>query len=494
MTEPIKLLLIEDDPDYRRLVEIQLGAACGPEWRFELEHADTLERGLAAIGPRTDLVLLDLTLPDSTGLETLDRVRDVAPGIPIVVLTNWCGEEAGLEAVARGAQDFLTKDRLEPRLLMRAVAFACERAKQWALIEEIVARAADAMVVVDQEGMVLLANPGAAALFGWRADDAARRQFAFPLEDGAEIVVAQGPGKPPRAAEMRVSRLDWRGKSSRLAVIRDVTAQRALEEIRSQIKERQQADRVKDETLLTVAHELRSPLTIIVSAVANVLDGLAGEMTGDQRRLLEIAARSSARISRYVDKMLDLARLESGKTKAAPQPINMAKVVEQTLEGIHVRTPTRRVGLTSDVPEGLPLAFADPDAAAQLLVNLVENALRYARDQVVVEVRLGRVQNDQPGIQVTVRDDGPGIAPERLPELFQRLHQLDRRGDGRYKGTGLGLSICRELAQANDGRVWAESEVGKGSSFHFALPVFTSSARLPRPGDTPRPGLAPKLM
>ncbi len=240
---------------------------------------------------------------------------------------------------------------------------------------------------------------------------------------------------------------------------------RRLEKLRSEARERQRVESFKDRVLSTVAHELRSPMTIAKAAICNLLDGLAGALTEEQRQLLAIAQRNNERLARLIGNFLDLSRLESGQVKVAPESVDLAALAAELVDERRVAHGERLL-LRVEPPASPALAWADRDLAAQLLGNLLDNACRHARSAVRVELQTGDAQ-----VVARVRDDGPGVPADKARTLFQRFVQLDRpTGGAGYKGTGLGLAICQEIARLNEGRVWFEPGAGPGATFGFSLP------------------------
>lgn len=381
MEQRIHILLIEDDIDAALLLSLQLNAACGKDIRFTMESAERLGAGLAKLkGGDFSLVILDLMLPDSQGLETVARAKAACGDIPIVVMTGLADETMGMEAVAAGAQDYLLKEKLEPRGLRRALSYALQRAM-------------------------------------------ARR----------------------------------------------------LEQIELEVTERKRIEAFKDQVIGTVAHELRSPLTVTKAAIANLADGLAGEVNEEQRQLVEVAGRNLERLSRIINNFLELARLESGQAKINARRVDVKMLLAELLEGMRVADREGRLSWEDSVPEGLPPVRVDPDLFCQLIQNLLDNADRFARSRVRVEAAA-----DGPDLVVSVRDDGPGVPPEKAAKLFERFIQIERKPGGGYKGTGLGLAICREIARACGGRIWLE-EAPAGGWFRAAIPLWAPPTPAARP-------------
>ncbi|MFA5139091.1 MAG: ATP-binding protein [Elusimicrobiota bacterium] len=471
MRERIQILLIEDEPDYVVLMSAHLNEACGSSLHFVLECAESLQEGMDLLAQKDfDVLLLDLMLPDSQGIETLVKARAQAREIPIVVLTNLDDEETGLDAIAHGAQDFLGKGKLDARLFKRAVGYALERSRHLSQIESILGNSPYGMVVVDTDGIVRYLNPAAEALFGKGTKEMLGKPFGFPVQP-KKTAELRLPGEDggERILEMRVTEIQWRKDKVCLASIQDLTELRRFEQIRAEIKERRRIDQLKEAFLSTVSHELRSPLTVIKAIVANLRDRLAGPLPEPYDEMIRLADANVCRLGRVINNLLDLSRLESGRARISPAPVDLGKVIEETAQEFRMTAPGKKMNLETDVPPDLPPVCADPDMVAQILCNLMDNALRYARGRVVLRART--VDTDQ--VQVSVIDDGPGISEDKIGELFNRFVQVDRpTGGSGYKGTGLGLAICKESVRMNKGRIWVESVAGQGAQFHFALPRY----------------------
>jgi signal transduction histidine kinase len=188
-----------------------------------------------------------------------------------------------------------------------------------------------------------------------------------------------------------------------------------------------------------------------------------------------VMLQQSERLSRLVDQLLDLSRLESGDIPLEREPVDLGPLVSEVLSEVQVST--RRIVLTrNEVPADLPPVWADRERIHQVLFNLLDNAMRFTSEEGEVTVS---ARPSGPRCEVQVRDTGPGIAGEHLPFVFERFYRADQsrsRGEG---GTGIGLAIARSVVEAHGGRIWAESEVGKGSMFTFSLPFAAPRAREP---------------
>lgn len=477
MEQKARVLLIEDDPDYTMLMSVYINEACGETLKYLLEYTDTLKGGLDLLSRQDyDIVLLDLMLPDSRGLDTLRQIRETAPGLPVVVLTN-LPDDIGLKAIVSGAQDFLTKNKLDAGRLRHAIDFALTRDRLFRQMEALIDGSPDGMVIVDHGGMVRYANAAALALFGKESEQFVGRLFEYALSPGRAVELKL-PGKSGEtlAAEMRVAEIEWKNSPAWIATFRDVSELKKLAQIRAEVRERRNSDQMKDQLLSTVSHELRTPLAVVKAAVGTLRDELAGSMTKDQADMVDIADRHIGRLTRLLNNFLDLTRLESRHARVNRLPVAPRALIEEVVKGARLANRGKPVDIRFEAPKTLPRALADSDMITQVLVNLIDNSLRYARARVTVRASL---KADE--IEVAVADDGPGIPKARLSELFNKFVQLDRpKGGEGYKGTGLGLAICREILTLNGGRIWAEnSATGHGACFRFTLPLAPKAAAKP---------------
>jgi len=463
-------LLIEDDPDYVLLMSLLLTEACGPDARYVIQSAETLAGGRELLSVQDfDVVLLDLMLPDCLALQGLAALRRQAPDLPVVVMTSLNDEEVGLQAIAQGAQDFLVKEKIDALTLKRAIGYARERSRLLSQLEAVIESSAEGMLVVDRSGRVLYVNPAALAFFGQKRDELLGRNFDFPLRPGTRREILWNGAGGEHVGELRVAELAWRKDEAFLASIHDITELQKFEQLKAEVKERRRIDKLKDQFLSTVSHELRSPLTVIKAVVDNLWDGLVGPLSEPQNELVGIAVRNVERLARIVSRVLDISRLESGHAHAAPRPLDLVKLVKDSIEGTRLMIAQQPLSVSFEPPAQASRVYADPDMLAQVLQNLLDNAIRFAKSKVLVRV----CAPSQEEVQVSVIDDGPGIPQNRIPELFDKFVQVNRPvGGAGYKGTGLGLAICHEIMRLNAGRIGVESEPGKETRFHFTVPLF----------------------
>lgn len=229
----------------------------------------------------------------------------------------------------------------------------------------------------------------------------------------------------------------------------------------------EQAEQLRKNLMADVAHELRTPLSVLQGNLQAILDDV---YTLDKAEIARLYDQTRL-LARLVDDLRELALADAGQLHMNLQPTDVSQVLRSTVAHLTPAAEAQEVKLTLQVPEGLPLVHADSDRIAQVLHNLLVNALRHTHAGGAITV--SAIATNE-GVEITVADTGEGIAPEDLPFVFERFWRADparSRNEHWPGGSGLGLSIAQSLVKAHGGRIWAESTLGKGSTFHFTLPL-----------------------
>jgi len=229
----------------------------------------------------------------------------------------------------------------------------------------------------------------------------------------------------------------------------------------------------KDEFLSHVSHELRSPLTAIHQFVTILLDGVAGALALEQHRYLEIVLRNVKQLDSMINDLLDVTRAQSGKLIVEPQYASASDAIVYAVNTLQGAAKAKGISLDFDIEYGLPMVCADPTRIRQILVVLVDNAIKFTPRGGVVKIN-ARIFGDDPNLLVLeVSDTGCGISPDLTERIFERLFQAPDQAWAGRKGLGLGLYICKELVTLQGGYIWAKSVPGSGAVFSFTLPVFS---------------------
>jgi signal transduction histidine kinase len=315
----------------------------------------------------------------------------------------------------------------------------------------------DGVVLTDRRGHVRFLNPAAESL----ARDGRPATLAQLLPGFEELAAPDAHGSGAFVIPLETAAGErWLSVTSvdfgegRVYAIRDITEERALETLRA-------------EFVATASHELRTPLTAVYGAARTLLRRDLDLSSERRRDFLDMIANESERLSRIVDDILLANRLDVGAVEIATERCDPYELASSVVETTRARAPSN-IDLTLEGSPELPPIAADPDRLRQVLVNILDNAIKYSPDGGEVALSL---QGNGERLRFEVRDEGLGFPDSERERVFQRFHRLDpqqRRGIG---GTGLGLYICRELVERMHGRIWAESEPGRGSAFFFELPL-----------------------
>jgi len=282
------------------------------------------------------------------------------------------------------------------------------------------------------------------------------------------IILPDGSIRNISAVERVV--LDKRGNVSRLiGVNMDVTARKVAEEALEQ--NRQDQLRFKDEFLSHVSHELRSPLTAIKQFTSILLGGLAGELNPEQRAYQHIVLKNIGQLQSMIDDLLEVTRLETGKLTVELGIVSVANAVTDSFNTLQGTADAKGVTLSRDLPADLPSAHADQTRLRQVLIILLDNAIKFTPDGGAVTIQAGLLQQDPSFLLLEVIDTGCGISPEISERIFERLYQVSEHIQTSRKGLGLGLYICKELVTRQGGQIWVKRGPQKGTTFSFTLPV-----------------------
>ena len=328
------------------------------------------------------MLLLDLGLPESSGMETLIKARKITKSLPIVVLTDLNDEQTALDCLNAGAQDFLLKSDLALESLSRAVRYSIQRQQM------------------------------------------------------NETLAATNHLLEQRNAELR-----------RLCE----TAQRFVD---------------------NVSHEFRTPLTVITEYVSLLQDGIVGEVRLDdeQQRFLSILADRANDLNTMVDDMLDVSKLQAGLLSSWRKNCCLSDVLRHLRPALETKAAIKDVTLEFDIDDDLPAIYCDGEKLGRVVINLVVNAIKFCGDpgRVVVSAKARPARRE---IAIFVSDNGHGIKLEDQQKIFGRFKQLEARVQSAQQGFGLGLSIAKELVDLNLGEMSLTSELGRGSTFSFTVPI-----------------------
>ncbi len=380
MEHAIRVLLIEDNAkDAQGMKKILSEIKTTP---FKLEIAKNLSAGLEMLAKsRMDAILLDNSLPDGNGLDSLTKVQAIANNVPIIVLSDKDDATSESEVISLGAQDFLLKKKVNAKAMARILHYAIER-------------------------------------------------------------------------------------------------QRIRTTLENAVTKLQELNQLKSDFISSVSHELHTPLTVIMVASNNFIDGIFGDLTDIQKTWIERIKSNALRLTNLINDILDLAKLEAGRVKLNWKKFDIVRLVLEQVEDVAALASARKISLAKELPKEPIEIYAAESRIEQVIINLLTNSIKYTPEGGHVRVKLSK---DDDGVRIEVSDDGIGVDPTKLDVIFERFLQLGK-DKTTTPGIGLGLAICKEIVGLHQGRIWAESEgVGRGSRFTFTLPLDLQTKTLRKP-------------
>jgi PAS domain S-box-containing protein len=353
-----------------------------------------------------------------------------------------------------------------------------------AYIENLVENAGDAIVSTDTEDQILTWNRGAEVIFGYSKEEAIGKNLALLLPSGRATELEEIRSKVRITGVVRNLEVPRKRKDD--TVIQIALAVSPIQETNGDVigflhlakditdKKRyerrlKELDRMKSDFVSNVSHELRTPLTAIKGSVDNMLDGLTGELNEKQFRYLTRIKSNADRLARLINDILDLSRIESGKIDLKPDILPLLALTKEVAETLRPMALEKLISLEVASSDTSVAAWADRDKIAQVLMNLIGNAVKFTPAHGSVSVTVDR--NGDEWVKVSVADSGGGIPPEEAPKIFDKFYQITSLAKQTAKGTGLGLAISKALVEMHGGRLWVDSEADTGSTFSFTLPV-----------------------
>ncbi|WP_418790542.1 two-component system histidine kinase PnpS [Phosphitispora sp. TUW77] len=331
----------------------------------------------------------------------------------------------------------------------------------------------DGVIAVDRDGHILLINPAIERMFQIKYENSLGKSVIDVVRNfDLEMILQKALfSSEPITQELQVFLPDFKtfrvstapltsetGVVGVVAVIRDITALRELE-------------KMKTEFVANVSHELRTPLTSIKGFVETLLDG-ALQNPVIARRFLEIINDEADRLNRLIGDLLNLSRIEGKQGEIHKTSVDLQRLIYNVVSVLSPQIHEKRIALNADIKKPLPIIKADSDMIGQLMMNLVDNAIKYTPSGGTIDI-IAEWENN--GVKVAVKDTGIGISRDSIPRLFERFYRVDKARAREMGGTGLGLAIVKHILEVHGGSIDVESTVGIGSTFTFFLPSSDES-------------------
>ena len=371
-----------------------------------------------------------------------------------------------LRDLARIAETELNSEELSTALAARRES----EARTAAVMDAV----AEGILTFDASGRVLSANPAAERAFGIGARQLSgtrveERLSSFGWKEIAPALglAGEGPSLLGRRRLVEGRRADGSLFPLELVITGTVVDGEPLFiAIGQDVTERKEIERLKDEFISVVGHELRTPLTSIRGSLGLLEGGIAGELPDEAAEMVSIARSNTDRLVRLVTDILDIERIEAGRADLELRAVSARELLDTARRVVQAVADDAGVPLETDKAGGT--VQADPDRIVQALTNLIGNALKFSPAGAPVRIS---AREEGGSVRFTVADQGRGIPPEQLEAIFERFRQVDASDRREKGGTGLGLAIARAIVDEHGGRIWAESQLGGGTSFHFTLPA-----------------------
>jgi len=506
-----RLLLLEDNPDDAELIRKSLTKQWPACEIVTVNDEATFKSALQQRNFR--LILSDYFIPGFDGLSALAIAREQCPEVPFIFISGAVNDELAVESLKAGATDYVLKDRparLVPAIL-RALSDAQSRAREKALQADLrqteerdraLINSVDGIVwqaelpdlrftFVSQQSERLLGYP----VHRWLEEPQFWQQHIHPedRERAVKLCTQFSPEEKYHNFEYRMIAAD-----GSMVLLRDIVSVRADPGERAQVlgimvnitpRKLAEAGRAESQAKLeqtnkdllrkneeiqnfyhTLSHELKTPLTSAREFISIVMDGLAGPLNETQSEYLGLARDSCNQLRICINDLLDATRLETGKLALRLKLVSLPALLRHTLAMMKPIATAKGIVLRQHAEPNLSEISLDEHRIIQVITNLLSNAIKYtARGGSIVLKAAQRGDGDEL-VQISVTDSGCGIPKDEQDHIFERLHQVKAGDATTEQGVGLGLYICRELVLLHGGNIWVESELGKGSTFHFILP------------------------
>jgi len=254
-----------------------------------------------------------------------------------------------------------------------------------------------------------------------------------------------------------------------LGIFWDITERKkSEEEIKKQNIQLKKLDQIKTDFLNTTSHELRTPMASIKGYIQMLLKQTLGEITEEQKKALEVILRNTNRLDHLIQDILDISRLESETMKFITEKTEVTKMIKEIAETMPASADLKRIKINIDIQKEIPDLMIDQERIKQVLMNLVNNAIKFSPDGSMIHIKARKEKED---VVFEVQDFGRGIPKNKQKKIFEKFYQVDSGTDRKFGGVGLGLAISKKIIENHEGQIWVESTVNKGSSFKFSLPL-----------------------
>jgi len=492
MPDQVKILVIDDEQIMRDgCARILSKNGCSV---LTAENGSVCLAKLQESHKEIDIILLDLMMPGMSGMEVLEKIQALDDTILIIIITGYATVASAVEAMKKGAYDFIAKPftpdqlrivvkrALERRMLQKEAEFLrSERerslrdvATEKSRVKTIINCMGDGILVCDRDSCIVLANPAASRMLeipeshllgNYVSQCNLHSELSRTIEDSL---------KTEESAYTSVSQELSIG-DSREIFLRAHTApvRNDLGEVMGSVTVLQdisylkELDKMKSEFIAMVAHELRAPIATVEQQLTVIIGGMAGELNEKQQQMITRAKERTRSVLTLIKDLLDFSKIEAGKMVQYKEPLSLAEVIPRVVEAMKADAEGKNIRIEILHPLSSSIIQADQNSMEGIFNNLISNAIKYTPDGGRVTISL---DDDDSFVKVSVTDTGIGIKGEDIPRIFDKFYRVKSSDTRQIVGTGLGLSIVKSIVDAHMGTIFVESTEGKGTTFTVLLP------------------------
>lgn len=470
------ILIVEDS-----FVQVEMLSIILQDIGMTFEVARNMATALELIGTQKfDAVMLDLTLPDSKGSESVVCVAQCQPTLPIIVMTASEGEET--RALQAGAEDYLLKGDVGPGDVERSLRYAIERKKQSNRVYEsqqclrsTIENSYNAFLSVNEDLTIAEWNSRAEEVFGYSATEVIGKCFCDLLFANPDLVVSE-----ELASCFRGEQSELLGRRCELVAVhrsgKRFPAEVAFFAVKqgerkticsfvADITDRKEFEQHANEFYSMVAHELRTPLTSIKGSMSLIVEGLVDPQ--EEVEMLQIGIGSCERLISLINDLLEISKFEAGKMPLYKVASSSSDIIARAIAECSGATRDATIKIEKAESANYELNV-DPDRIMQALINLLSNALKYSPSNSIVTLSCELTSENK--VRFCISDQGPGITHQGISRLFQKFQQVQEDASQQKEGTGLGLAITKAIVGHHKGDIGVSSIVGEGTTFWFELP------------------------
>ena len=473
-----RVLIIDDEPRIREACILVLS-----DKGFEVAAAPDGEIGLQMIKEKHyDIVLVDLMMPTISGFDVLSEVRSHHPDTVVIVITGYATLEHSIEAMKKGAFDFIPKPFTPDQLRavvdksLRYTGALQDIADSKSRLGVMVNSLSDGVMTTDARKLIVQINPAFLHMIDYHGEEVLGRHVSDIIHDDNLLKsIEQALSMSPETfveITKEIERIDkneekfysarcapFRGRMNEnlgtITVLHDITALKKM-------------DQMKSDFISMVSHEVRSPMNSLLMQLKNISDGLAGPVTDKQQEILQRASEKILNLNNLVTELLDLSRIESGLIAHEKEQVVIGQLLTDQKNFHSPYAQEKKITIQLNCPSDLPSILANRQNMEEVFSNLITNAIKYSPAGGAITINAAK-ENEY--LKIQVADTGYGITSEELDKIFTRFYRVKDANTRKIQGTGLGLAIVKSIIESHHGKISVASEVGHGTTFTVLLPL-----------------------